>query len=134
MELLGYTLVNEDKVERALNGSVVDHGKRVGGIADEFGKYDEEALLAEYDRLGGLIKKGGDNLKIGCFYDFKARRPRTEPKVVFLFRVNGQEVEVPEGTELPGRVRAARILADEDIEDADVEPKPVKKTYKKKVK
>ncbi len=131
MEIQGYTLANPDKAERALNGSTTDKGALIGGVGA--GAYQEEnvwyrngealtedevitletALLAEYDKIGGLIKKGQDNLKIGSFYDVKGKKPRTEPKVVFLYRVNGSEIEVPAGVEMPGIVKAARIMADE---------------------
>jgi len=109
LDIKGFTLVNPDKVERALHGTPVPSGAR-GGIANDDGTYEEDKLLAEYDRLGGLIRKGGDTVKTGSFYDFGARRPHAIPKVVFVYRVNGDLVEVPEGVELPGEVKAVRVL------------------------
>lgn len=124
MLVKGYELCFEPKVERALNGSPDQSGNNVGGVAKPDGSYDEDALLAEYDRIGGLIRKGGDKVRMGAFYDFKAKKPRIEPRVEFIFRVNDKEVIVPEGTELPGVVKAARIL--KQAEDDEEEPKPKK--------
>lgn len=110
MKVKGFTLVNEDKVERALNGFMNADNARVGGVTQEDGTYDDDALLAEYDKLGGLIKKGDDKVKTGSFFDAKRKQPREKPQVVFIYRVNGQEIEVADGKELPGIVKAARIL------------------------
>lgn len=107
----GFTLVNAQKVERALYGAPNSENEMIGGIADADGTYDDDKLLAEYDRLGGLIKKGDDNVKTGSFYDFKKKQPKEKPTVDFVYRVNGQEVIVPAGKELPGIIKATRILA-----------------------
>lgn len=123
----GYTLVNQEKVDRALFGAPQPDGSRKGGIANEDGTYDNAKLLAEYDRMGGLIKKENDRVKTGSFYDFKKRKPREAPQVEFVFRVNGKEVFVPEGKELPGEVRAARILAAAGEADEAGRPKKGKK-------
>jgi len=109
-----FLLVNEEKVERALNGSVVGDGTHKGGVSKTDGTYDDGALLAEYDKLGGLIKKGSDNVKTGSFYDFKAKKPKATPEIVFTYMINGKVVEVKDGTELPGIVKAAKILAEEE--------------------
>jgi len=138
MEIKGYTLVNDEKVGRALNGVEID-GNLKGGVGngayfeDNEWKRDgsklsekeaeslETALLAEYDKLGGLIKKGDDKVKMGSFYDFKAKKPRALPKVTFVYRVNGKHVEVPDGVELPGAVKAARLLEKEASQDESVD-------------
>lgn len=148
MEIQGYTLLNKEKVERALNGTPRGNGSPIGGIArgvyfndetnvwmrdgsnltpDEVSSL-ENSLLAEYDKLGGAIKRGGDLVKMGSFYDFKSNTPRSKPKVSFEFRVNGKVVEVPDGAELPGVVKAAKILEEEE---AKVEETPKKKRSKK---
>jgi len=106
----GYTLVNLDKVDRAIHGSPNDKGMPVGGVADADGKVDNAALLAEYDRIGGLIMKNGDKVKTGSFYDFPNRKPFEKPKVNFVYKVNGQFITVPEGKDLPGEVKAAQIV------------------------
>jgi len=123
LKVAGFTLVNADKVQRALEGQPTPSGENKGGIARPDGSYDDMELLAEYDRMGGLIKKGTDNLKVGSFWDFKAKKPHAEPKVVFLYRVNGQLIEVPDGSELPGLVKASRILAEANAEAQEEAPK-----------
>jgi len=109
MKAKGFDLINEDKVRRAKEGSPNSSGVFVGGVAKPDGSYGEDALLAEYDKLGGLIKRGGDKVKTGSFYDFKARRPKAEAEVVFEYRVNGKVVEVPDNVELPGEVKAVKV-------------------------
>ena|SRR3990167_1636484 len=109
-----FKLINESKVDRALNGIPMQDGARKGGIIKEDGTFDPYALIAEYDKMGGLIKKGPDKLKTGCFYNFKLRKAKENPEIVFLFRVNGREVEVKDGVELPGVIKAARILEAEE--------------------
>ena len=116
MQVKDFELLNDSKVERALNGVPQADGTSKGGIANEDGTFDEDKLLCEYDKLGGCIKRGGDKLKSGCFYDFKKRKPRVIPQLAFSYRVNGREIEVPEGAELPGIVKAAKLLAEEDEE------------------
>jgi hypothetical protein len=108
LKVKGYTLGNPDKVDRAINGSPDDKGMPIGGIAKEDGTYDADALLAEYDRLGGYIRKGDDKVKTGSFYDFKNRRPHTKAEVKFIFKVNGEFITVDADKETPGIVKAAK--------------------------
>lgn len=130
MNIKGFELVNEEKANRALNGTQRGDGTMFGGIIKEDGSYDDNALLAEYDKLGGLITKNGDKVKTGSFYDFKTRKALKEPKVVFEFFVNGKFVEVPEGVEMPGEVKAAKILKEEAVEES--EEKAEKKISRRK--
>lgn len=110
MKIQDFDLVNVDKVERALHGNIGSEGKLVGGCGDDA---SEEAILAEYDRLGGLIKKGKYNLKMGCFYDFEKQAPRKKPEVVFVMKaVDGETVEVADGEAIPLEVRAAEVHAE----------------------
>lgn len=106
---LGYQLVNGDKLERAINGNIGAEGQLQGGVGQDA---SEEAVIAEYDRLGGLIlNKNGYKVKTGSFYNFdrKVKAPRKEPEVMLVFRdVNGHEVEVSEDEPLPVEVRAAQ--------------------------
>lgn len=62
-EFEGYALFNQDKLTRAKEAA---------------GKGASEALvLAEYDKLGGLITtKDGEKLATGSFYDFVAKKPK----------------------------------------------------------
>lgn len=124
----GYTLVNPEKFDRALNGVKQSDDSYKGGVGNgaylEEGEWKrdgedltddevvelESTLLSEYDRLGGLIKKGDDKVKTGSFWNFKGRKAHEKPKIFFVYSMNGRIVEIPEGTELPGEVRAARFL------------------------
>lgn len=109
MEINGYTLANEEKVRRAAEGSPTSQGTPSGGVGYE----DEAALLAQYDKLGGLILNS-DNRKVktGSFWDFKENSPRKKPEVVLLIQVGFDTVEVPEGEPLPIEAQAAEILAE----------------------
>lgn len=147
-----FTLVNEEKVSRALNGVPKAAGETIGGIGagayyeDNVWKRDgkelsegeisalETALIAEYDKLGGLIRRGKDNVKMGSFYDFKGHGPRSNPQVVFTYRVNGRYVEVADGTELPGEVKATKVIeeqAEKEVSEPDEVEKPVKRRKSK---
>lgn len=132
MNVKGYDLSNPEKLERALHGTIVTGGNKVGGVAREDGTFDDDALLAEYDKLGGLITKGTDKVKTGSFYDFANKKPFANPKVIFTYRVNDKVVEVEEGVELPGVVKAAKVLAEEEAkEEEKEEPKLGKRKYRK---
>jgi hypothetical protein len=155
MNINEFQLVSLEKLERALNGSVNGENVAIGGVGE--GAYFEGdawkrngkelseaevsklefALLAEYDRLGGLITKAGDKVKIGSFWNFKAKKPYETPQVVYTFRdVKGRNVDVPEGKELPGAVKAAKIAKEADEaetsaeEAADAAEKPKKRAKK----
>ncbi len=117
MIVKNFELVNGDKVRRALEGNPNRDGEIVGGILAEDGTYDEGELLAAYDKLGGLIRKNGDKVKMGSFYDFKAKKMRAVPQIVLLYRVNGKVIEVPEGAEEPGIVKASKILKEQENEE-----------------
>lgn len=112
-----YVLLNEEKAQRALLGTPGPEGGYVGGVQKPDGTYNELELLAEYDKMGGAIKKGTDKVKMGSFYDFKNKKPRAKPVVTFEFRINGKVVEVGEGEEVPNVVKAARVLAGEEGEE-----------------
>mgnify|MGYP001576703365 CR=1 FL=1 len=58
-----FEFLNVSKLELAM--------QRAGGKASQL------AILAEYDKLGGAIRKAGRKLAMGTFYDFEARKPRT---------------------------------------------------------
>lgn len=122
MKLNGYDCVNADKVNRAIYGAVTSNGRLSGGVGENA---SDDVKLAEYDKLGGLIQKDGNAIKIGSFYDFEKRCPREVPEVLFVFRdIEGNVVEVPEGKEVPLSVKAAKIAS---------EAKKVKKVTKKRI-
>jgi len=120
MQVGKYSLINEEKVDRAINGTIGMDNVIKGGV----GSSDEAALLAEYDKLGGAIMKGTDKVKMGSFFDFKNAKPFTNPKVSFIFSVNGKFVEVEDGVELPGEIKAVKVAKEEGTE------KKVKKSTK----
>lgn len=113
---LGYTLVNPDKVTRVLDGTQDERGVLRGGIRKADGSYDEKELIAGYDKIGGLIRKGEDKVRTGSFYDFTARRARVEPKVEFEFRVNGDVVYVPAEQEIPNKIKAVKVAEKQEKE------------------
>ena len=107
MNIKGYDLANPDKVERMLNGSMGSGGKLVGGVGE---KASDDAKLAEYDRLGGLVRKGENKVKTGSFYDFEKKQPREKAEVIFIFKdLEGRVVEIPEGEDVPIEVKAAEL-------------------------
>lgn len=116
-EAKGYLLLSKDKLERALSGSPNRNGVYVGGVIKGDGTYDEDQLLAEYDRLGGLIRKGEDKVKTGSFYDFANRSPRAKAEVKLEFRINGRLVEVSADEPLPTIVRASKELDEIEKEE-----------------
>ncbi len=69
----GYVLVNSEKFNRAIFGTVGAEGKMTGGVGEGA---SPEAILAEYDKLGGLILKDGVKMEMGSFYDFENKCPR----------------------------------------------------------
>ena len=128
----GYTFVNYSKHQRAVHGSVGSKGQTFGGVGKDA---SEAVLLAEYDRLGGLIRtKEGYKVKMGCFWDFVGKKAHEKPEVICLFPVNGKEVEVPVGEPLPIAVQAAEIAKDEAETEAkeEEEEKEEKKAKAKK--
>lgn len=143
MEVGEYTLVNAEKVERALNGSLQANNERTGGIGHGAYKDNgvwkkgdvalkepevkklESALLSEYDKLGGLIRIGKDKVKTGSFFDFKAKTPKAKPDVILTFQINGKTVELKADEPVPAKVRAAQQLAEEE----DAERKEAQKSY-----
>ena len=74
-----YYLVNHEKLDRAVNGMIGREGKLEGGVGRDV---PIEVVIAEYDKLGGLIlDSNGTKLETGSFYDFENRKPRSEAKV-----------------------------------------------------
>ena len=107
----GYKLTNPEKVRRVLEGNPSRTGEAVGGIMNPDGTWDDDMLLAIYDKLGGGIENAeGSAVVTGSFYDFKAKKPREKAEVMLTFRINGQIVTVPEKDEAPAIVKAAQVL------------------------
>lgn len=109
MDIKGFTLVNGEKVNRAIFGGITQGGSYDGKGVGEDAKPEE--ILAAYDRLGGLILKDGKKVKMGSFYDFEKKAPRAKPKVKFVFRdLEGETVEIAEGEKIPAEVVAAEKI------------------------
>lgn len=101
MEINGYALISTEKLERAKNGTVVGADGIKGGVGEEFDEAGNltngASILVEYDRLGGFIKKGAYKVKTGSFYDFKLKKPRAVPTIIFLLKgPNDTVIEFPE--------------------------------------
>lgn len=96
--LAEYHLANHEKLDRAINGSVGQGGQMQGGVGKDA---TEAQILAEYDKLGGLILKQtivqdvneeGDQvekveylkLATGSFWDFKEGKPKETPVAKFV--------------------------------------------------
>lgn len=102
----GLKLVNQEKVDRAINGSPTAHGTPQGGLKNTVGEgYTEDQLVAEYDRLGGLITKGGRKLQSGCFWDYKKNVAVEQPTLVYEFELEGKIVSFGEDEELPIEIK-----------------------------
>lgn len=103
----GFSLVNEEKLERALHGSMGKGGILVGGVGD---KAKPEEVIAEYDKLGGLVLQGKRKVKTGSFYDFDKGEARETPNVVLVLRdLEGNVEEVREDEITAEHVAAEKI-------------------------
>lgn len=121
----GFELADPVKLEMAINGTMTRGGELKGGVGQDA---SEDDIIAEYDRLGGLIKKGKYTVKIGSFYDFKGKAPHKKSQVGFIFRnLEGDVVEIKDGEEVPLEVVAAekiqenkrRAVKKEDADEDD---------------
>lgn len=122
MKIGEFVLENPEKVERAINGSVSSRGQMTGGV-EGGAQYDKkgnlvngEAILAEYDRLGGYITMDGYKVKTGSFWDLENNAPIEDPKPILLFNVNGDIIEFPADEKPPIEVRAAQSAAEKKAE------------------
>ena len=132
-----FELVNAVKVDRALNGNLMNDGNVSGGVKKTDGTYDSLELLVEYDRIGGYIKdEEGNKIKNGSFYNFKTKKAHDKPQIVRIFRINGEPVEVAEGEKTPSIVEAqkqydkSKETLDEDKKKAKAKPRQVSKKIK----
>lgn len=106
-KILGYECVNEEKVNRAIFGSMTSGGVLKGGVGENA---IDEVKLAQYDKLGGAILEGTSRVKMGSFWDFQKNCMREKPEVIYTFRdLEGDKVEIPKGEEVPIAVKAAEI-------------------------
>ena len=71
-----FLLYSVDKLDRVINGIMGAQGRLSGGLGKNA---SIEAIIAEYDKLGGLIRtKDGQKVETGTFYDFINRKPRED--------------------------------------------------------
>lgn len=125
----GLDAIDGVKWNYAINGITTSNNTTKGGVGEDATMFQK---FAEYDRLGGLIRKNGYPLKMGCFYDFKNKKAHVETKLVIIYKVNSKFIEVPDGQELPIEVRAAMIAEGHEDKGA-VTPRKAKKSEKGKV-
>lgn len=117
MEIKGLSLINEEKVNRAIFGMVSGKGEMLGGVGEDA---SDEAKIAQYDKLGGLIKKGKYKVKTGCFYDFKKRKTVENPEIIFVMRdLQGDEIEISEAEPIPLEIRAVEAQAEKKLKKAE---------------
>ena len=115
-KLKGFTLVSEDKLNRAVYGAEGPEGRLSGGVGEDA---SAETILAAYDKLGGLIYKGKSKVKTGSFYDFENKKPRKKPEVTLVFRdLRGRKVELGENEAVPIEVQAAEKMKEEEAEES----------------
>lgn len=107
----GFQIENAEKLERVVLGVVSRGGVLEGGLGVDA---EPELVLAHYDKLAGFITKDGVKVKTGSFWDFKARAPRKEPQIMFIFNIGGDNVEVDnpsnlhKAIEVVGKARAEK--------------------------
>ncbi|HEX9804231.1 MAG TPA: hypothetical protein VGA67_00965, partial [Candidatus Dojkabacteria bacterium] len=78
MKIKGFELVNEDKVDRVINGTIGKGGILVGGLGADA---PEELILAHYDKFGGFIRKNGQKVQNGSFWDLKLKKPKEKAEI-----------------------------------------------------
>lgn len=93
MKIGDLNLVNEEKLNRAISGSMTRGGVLSGGVGENA---SDEAILAAYDKLGGLILKDDCKVKSGCFYDFEKKCAKEKVELVFVEELDGELVEMSE--------------------------------------
>jgi len=107
-----FKLHNREKLSRVIDGQTNSKGEVFGGLGEEAITEQADLVIALYDKVGGYITgKQGSKVKTGSFYNFKKRTPREVPEITYVYRVNGEIIEMKDGEETPLEVQAA-VLAD----------------------
>lgn len=113
MNILGYELQNAEKVDRAIFGAMSRGGALAGGVGENA---TDEAKLAAYDKLGGLILKDNHKVKMGSFWDFAKNKAREKPEVMLELRdLLGNKIEIAEGEAIPLEVKAAEMIEEKKV-------------------
>lgn len=133
MIIKGFTLENQNKINRVIQGNLGRDGAMEGGLGEGA---DEDAILAEYDRMGGYITKDGMAIKTGSFYDFKNRKAFDKPKPIYIFNIGGEKIEVDDPSKLASAIHNVEVAkAEAKAEDtettSDTVPMGGKKLKKK---
>lgn len=116
----GYELVNEGKLSVVINGD----GNSFDGLGAEA---NDSAVLAEYDKRGGLIRFKGRKLVTGCFYDFKAKKARAKPVIEFDGGPTSrpgtviEKIDGPSKGDKPAGKKTSKKAKDVDEEEVDEE-------------
>ncbi len=119
-----YLLVNHEKLDRVINGAMASQGRLSGGLGKDA---SAEEIIAEYDRLGGLIlTNGGQKVETGTFYDFVNRKAKDKITLNLAKKKNERGMKIK--TENIGddenkrKSRKAKELdEDEDLDDEDLD-------------
>lgn len=126
MEVKGYELAGQEKLDRVVLGKQNRLGQLEGGLGlysddgtvvdSEGNPVDENEILARYDREGGLILKDSIKIKNGAFWDSKFKRARKEPDIWYLFPVGaGDFVEVRDPKELGKAIQTIEAAKQEKV-------------------
>lgn len=119
MQIADFVLEFKPKVERAISN-----------LGDG---YTPEQLLAEYDRLGGLITYKGDKVKMGSFYDHVNKNPIDKPKPVVVKKREIIEETLEEEEEVAAPAKGSKVVAPSEEGEETIEaPAPKKRATKKK--
>ncbi len=95
-----FLLVNREKLDRVILGTVAREGQMTGGLGENA---PIEQILAYYDKLAGLITdKNGQKLKNGCFWDFKKKYPKETPEIVYRDNVSTSKTNIKVNVEEVG--------------------------------
>jgi len=120
MEIDGFRLENEDKLERVINGDLGREGSLVGGMGEKEARENPSLVLARYDKLAGFITKDGVKIKTGSFWDFKKKCPRETPEIMYIFNIGGERVEVDDPKNLAAAVSTVQRAVAEKEEKVKV--------------
>ncbi len=109
----GFQIENAEKLDRVILGVVGRAGEAQGGLGLEA---DPELVLALYDKLAGFITKDGVKVKTGSFYDFKLKKPRAIPELMYIFNIGGDNVEVDDPANLHRAIEVVGKAREEKAE------------------
>ncbi len=102
-----YLICNHEKYDRAINGAMGSQGRLSGGVGKDA---TAETILAEYDKLGGLIMtKDGQKVATGSFYDFENRIARTDVKKAKKPNTGGLKITDDNVGDKPKKGRKVKI-------------------------